>query len=172
MLTYQMTHQANHQAIPVSIESTATGWAIQAGDASLEVLSSQLMPTGAGQGVWTLNGQRLPYAVAQTQTHVYVWLNGQTATFEKPQPKRRSGGGAGAAGGEAAVKANMPGKVLQVLVAEGDLVSVGDAAVIVESMKMEMTLNAAVAGTVKAVNAVPDAMVEIGQVLVDIEPQD
>ena len=64
----------------------------------------------------------------------------------------------------------MPGKVVAVLVAEGDVVEVGQALVVLEAMKMESTLAAEVAGRVRAVRAVAGALVTAGDLLVEIEP--
>ena len=66
----------------------------------------------------------------------------------------------------AALKAPMPGLILQVAVEEGDEVEPGDRLVIVEAMKMENELRASVAGQVAKVFVVPGQAVEKDQVLV------
>ncbi|MCL6431179.1 MAG: acetyl-CoA carboxylase biotin carboxyl carrier protein subunit, partial [Anaerolineae bacterium] len=55
------------------------------------------------------------------------------------------------------VTAQMPGKILSVAVKVGDSVGVRDALATMEAMKMEMTIAAPVAGTVREV------LVEAGQ---------
>jgi 3-methylcrotonyl-CoA carboxylase alpha subunit len=62
----------------------------------------------------------------------------------------------------------MPGKVIAVLVADGDAVEAGQPLVLVEAMKMETTLSAEIAGRVQKVSAAPGQLVEAGQVLVEI----
>ena len=47
----------------------------------------------------------------------------------------------------------MPGKVVRVLVAEGQAVSAGEALVVMEAMKMEHTMKAPADAVVKAVGA-------------------
>jgi len=74
------------------------------------------------------------------------------------------------AAGEGAVTAIMPGKVIRILVREGDKVAEGDVVLILEAMKMENELNAPRAGTVKAIHVAPGSDVEMGAVLVEIEP--
>ena len=64
--------------------------------------------------------------------------------------------------------APMPGKVVKVLVATGDVVTVGQALVVLEAMKMETTLVAEVAGTVAMVAATPGGMIDAGAVVVEI----
>eukprot|EP00951_Prasinocladus_malaysianus_P047777 scaffold651908_cov43-Prasinocladus_malaysianus.AAC.1 len=61
-------------------------------------------------------------------------------------------GGAAATAGEAAIVSPMPGKVLRVLVAEGQRVEAGEAVAVVEAMKMEHTLRAAIDGVVAQIN--------------------
>jgi geranyl-CoA carboxylase alpha subunit len=66
-------------------------------------------------------------------------------------------------------RAPVAGTVAQVLVRAGDAVAAGQPLVSVEAMKMEMWLNAAAAGTVRAVHASPKATVASGAVLVELD---
>ena len=63
----------------------------------------------------------------------------------------------------------MPASVVKVLVEVGERVDTGQAVVVVSAMKMETTLRAPHAGTVRAVRAAPGKKVSPGDVLVDIE---
>lgn len=76
---------------------------------------------------------------------------------------------AAVAASEGAVTAIMPGKIIRVLVAEGDTVEEGDVICILEAMKMENELKAPKAGVVKVVYAQPGQDVETGAVLAEIE---
>ena len=67
----------------------------------------------------------------------------------------------------AALKAPMPGLVVQVAVDEGEVVEAGDTLMIVEAMKMENELRAPAAATVKRLLAAPGDAVEKGQILVE-----
>lgn len=71
--------------------------------------------------------------------------------------------------GAGSVVAIMPGKVIRLLVTEGDQVAEGDVVCILEAMKMENELKAPAAGTVTAVHARPGQDVEMGTVLAEIE---
>ena len=73
------------------------------------------------------------------------------------------------AAGEGAVTAIMPGKIIRLLVAEGDEVEEGDVICILEAMKMENELKAPKAGTVKALHVKAGEDVETGAVLAEIE---
>jgi biotin carboxyl carrier protein len=64
----------------------------------------------------------------------------------------------------------MPGKVVKVLVAEGDSVDAGKPLVVVEAMKMENELVAEAPGVVKKVYVQPGDAVEGGAKLISIGP--
>jgi biotin carboxyl carrier protein len=66
------------------------------------------------------------------------------------------------------VTAPMPGKVLDVLVREGQQVAAGDPLVVLEAMKMETVAVADAAGTVVRVHVRTGVMVEPGQTLVEL----
>ena len=73
------------------------------------------------------------------------------------------------AGGPARVTAPMPGRLVKVLVQEGDSVSEGQGLVVMEAMKMENELRAPRAGRVKELPARERQAVETGALLVVLE---
>ncbi|HWS52852.1 MAG TPA: acetyl-CoA carboxylase biotin carboxyl carrier protein subunit, partial [Pyrinomonadaceae bacterium] len=86
-------------------------------------------------------------------------------------PKRLRGARASAAhdGGRAQLAAQMPGRVVRVLVEAGQEVEAGQPVVVVEAMKMQNEMKSPKAGTVAEVRAQPGATVNPGDVLVVIE---
>jgi acetyl-CoA carboxylase biotin carboxyl carrier protein len=66
------------------------------------------------------------------------------------------------------VVAEMVANVMKVAVATGDRVDVGDAVVLLESMKMEIPVLTEVAGTISAVKVTPGDVVQEGDILVSI----
>jgi biotin carboxyl carrier protein len=70
--------------------------------------------------------------------------------------------------GAGTVVSPMPGRVLKVLVAEGDSVGPGTPLVVVEAMKMENELSADRGGTVRKVHVTAGQNVESGARLVEI----
>ena len=64
------------------------------------------------------------------------------------------------AGGDRVIKSPMPGRVVKVLVARGDLVEVGQGLVVLEAMKMENEVRARLAGSVADVHVAPGEAVE------------
>ena len=67
-------------------------------------------------------------------------------------------------------RAPLPGAVTKVLVSVGDVVAEGDGLVVLEAMKMEHTLRALGAGAVRAVHGTPGQQVDVGDLLVEMEP--
>ncbi|MFN2425478.1 MAG: acetyl-CoA carboxylase biotin carboxyl carrier protein subunit [Candidatus Binatia bacterium] len=65
----------------------------------------------------------------------------------------------------------MPGKVLQVLVSAGDVVEPDGALLLLEAMKMEMTVRATHRCRVVAIRVQADAMVGPGDTLVELEEE-
>jgi len=68
-----------------------------------------------------------------------------------------------------ALTAPMPGKIIAVNAKAGDAVSAGDPLIIMEAMKMEMTLEAPRDGIVAEVTATADALVTDGEMLLSLE---
>ncbi|MEX1002358.1 MAG: acetyl-CoA carboxylase biotin carboxyl carrier protein subunit [Crocinitomicaceae bacterium] len=66
------------------------------------------------------------------------------------------------------IKAPMPGKVLDVVVKEGDEVKKGDAILILEAMKMENVLKAENDCCIKKINVASSENVEKNQILVEL----
>ena len=79
-----------------------------------------------------------------------------------------SRGGAGLQGSKQ-VTAYMPGRVVTVLVAEGDRVEPGQGILVIEAMKMENEIQTEVAGVVRSLHVGPGQAVESGDVLFEIE---
>ena len=67
------------------------------------------------------------------------------------------------------LKAQMPGKVVKVLLNEGDSVDAGEGLVIIEAMKMQNELRAPKSGTVLSYEVEEGDTVSAGQLLVRIE---
>lgn len=100
-----------------------------------------------------------------------VHVNGRhvaLAVRDASVARRRSGVG-GAAAGPQRLVSPMPGKVVRVLVREGDAVAPRQGLVVVEAMKMENELRAAKAGRVVSVAVREGQSVDAGAVLAVVE---
>lgn len=71
--------------------------------------------------------------------------------------------------GRQKISVPMPGKVIAVLVSEGDKVEKGQELVIVEAMKMENEVRSPISGEVKEIKVKPGEAVEGGAALVVVE---
>lgn len=89
--------------------------------------------------------------------------------MEDPRALQGKGGAAEGSSGPRAVKAPMPGRVVRVLVDEGDEVDAMQGVVVIEAMKMQNELKVPRAGRVSKVAVVADTTVEAGQILIVIE---
>jgi biotin carboxyl carrier protein len=74
-----------------------------------------------------------------------------------------------ASGGRSEISAPMPGKVVRVLVSQGDSVEAGQGLVVVEAMKMQNEMKSPKAGRVAEVRAQPGAAVLAGETLIVVE---
>jgi len=115
--------------------------------------------------VLSIDGTIRRYWVCDIDGHTWVRTPQSTLRLTR-QPDFVPPGAALAAGG---CLAPMPGKVVKLCVAEGDVVSKGQALVVLEAMKMEQTLRAPAEGTVTAVCAKEGDQVDGGQVLVTLD---
>jgi len=75
---------------------------------------------------------------------------------------------ASAGQGSGRIVAPMPGKVIAIEVAEGDEIAEGQTVALMEAMKMELSIKAEVAGTVKSVGVAEGDLVEADALLLEI----
>jgi acetyl/propionyl-CoA carboxylase alpha subunit len=101
-----------------------------------------------------------------------LWVDGHRyeveALDERARAIRDLSAATATASGPAPVVAPMPGLVVRVSVAVGDVVAAGQGLVVMEAMKMENELRAVAAGTVRRVLVEPGTAVEKGAVLVEL----
>ncbi|SHJ53584.1 biotin carboxyl carrier protein [Tangfeifania diversioriginum] len=70
---------------------------------------------------------------------------------------------------EKTISSPMPGKVVKVLVNEGDIIDEGKTAIIIAAMKMESEYKAPISGMVKKINVSEGDTIEGNQVLIELE---
>ena len=98
---------------------------------------------------------------------VVVFYEGQAYEFD-----RAARGNVGAAAGDGAILAPMPGKVTSVEISHGEKVAKGQRLLTLEAMKMEHGLVAPFDGVVAELNAKAGAQVQVDEVLAKIEKSD
>ncbi len=115
-----------------------------------------------------LDGTRMDATVITAGRMRHVFLHGRSWQLANVDPLHYAGEGGGAEGG---LLAPMPGKVIALLADAGAKVAKGAPLLILEAMKMEHTINAPAAGTVKAYRYAVGDQVGDGAELVEFEPE-
>ena len=164
--------RSGERALEVSLAADGEDVVATLDGAPLRVTGLRRGPRAAAPGgatvdeLWLeVDGRPCRALVARLRDRVLVTLDGLLYGFETGDAARSAGHGGGGSG---LVAAPMPGKVIAVLVAEGDAVEAGQPLVLVEAMKMETTLAAGIGGTVSKVAVRPGQLVDAGQVLVEV----
>jgi biotin carboxyl carrier protein len=101
-----------------------------------------------------------------------VYVNGVAVPVSIVDPRERlvrRRGTLSAGTGPRSIVSPMPGRIVKVLVREGDVVAAHQGLVVVEAMKMENELRAPRAGTVGAVKVVEGMSVDGGALLIVVE---
>jgi acetyl-CoA/propionyl-CoA carboxylase, biotin carboxylase, biotin carboxyl carrier protein len=112
----------------------------------------------------TLDGVTRRYAIAlEGDDAVHVFRDGHHATVATARADR-----SGAALPEGSLEAPMPGTVWAVNVANGDAVQEGDVLIVLESMKMELSITAPRAGVVEGLALAAGDRVALRQPLVAV----
>ena len=146
-----------------------------AGDASRVAVSwdgARHVDVAAGSGALSMILAGPPRASHEVTCHetapgeLALGIDGLRVTALVNDGRRSRTVAAEGAAGDHAVVAPMPGRVVRVLVAEGDTVRRGQGVAVVEAMKMENELPAPVDGVVSGVRVAADDSVEAGAVLV------
>jgi biotin carboxyl carrier protein len=91
------------------------------------------------------------------------------ALDERTRAIRELSGASTRPAGPAHLVAPMPGLIVRIQVQEGDQVRAGQGLVVMEAMKMENELRAAVAGVVRRIVVKPGSAVEKGATLLEME---
>ncbi len=120
-------------------------------------------------GVYSVlvEGRNFEVRATRTAAGLRLELEGRCFTAEVRDPRDRGQRSAAALGsGRQNVAAPMPGKVIRVLVREGDAVEVGQGLAVVEAMKMQNEMKALRGGRVVEVRVRDGETVSAGDVLV------
>ncbi len=140
-------------------------FAVHAGASTLPVLVLERSQNGSRLEV---AGRRRRVRFVRQGDALTLFLHGQTLLFHLPDPF------AGEHGGEAAddeLIAPMPGLIKLVRVGAGEAVAKGQPLVVMEAMKMELTLSATREGRIASVHVAEGAQVSEGTVLVTLHEE-
>lgn len=128
----------------------------------------QVRRSSTGSFITTLAGrtERLR-AVAHGDT-VYVQLRGRSVKINRVDPTRAAA--SDAAGGAGVSHAPMPGVVVSLLASLGQQVQKGDALLVIESMKLQMTISASIGGEVTELPLAAGQTFQRNDMLVRLQP--
>ena len=138
----------NDNIIETDMEITSAGVNVTVGDNTYYIVEM-----AAGKYRVESNGTKKTVCCIVNGNKSYLDIDGLLIEMGIPSEDGNSSGSAGAAAGEKdKIFAPMPGKIVKLLVKEGETVAEKTPMVIVEAMKMEHQVNAAAAGIVKKIN--------------------
>ncbi|GAA3249067.1 hypothetical protein GCM10017691_59810 [Pseudonocardia petroleophila] len=158
---------AGHDPVDVRVRGRATAAEVAVGDAA--PVATRGRRTGDPRGVVVaVDGVTRTYAVARAGDTLWIGRDGRTWAVREQAPLDAAAEADAGAGGP--VLSPMPGTVTVVEVTEGQRVAAGDRLVVVEAMKMEHVLTAAVDGTVRQLRATAGATVARDAALLIVEP--
>lgn len=139
---------------------------------SLNGHSGQAQLISARNGSMTLlfDGQAVQAHVVSHGGRILVAVEGRVYEFSTAQGNQGHERKSQAGGWEPEIRSPMPGKILEVRVELGDEVEANQTLVVLEAMKMENTLASGARARVKTIHVAPGELVELGQILVELEP--
>ncbi len=129
-------------------------------------ITATIQSLAGGGAIVTIGGQRFRVAGARNNSSILVAVGPRNFEFRPVEEARRRHRGLAAA----EIVAPMPGKVLNVMVKEGEVVDSGQPLAVIEAMKMETTLAAESPAVVKRVCVAAGQMVDHGAVLIELSP--
>jgi len=140
-------------------------------EARIDTAPVSLAPQPLADGAMVIEwgGQRLRAFAARVGESIAVSVGPQSFILRLQEAGRR---GARHSLATPLLTAPMPGKVLKVMVSQGDEVEAGQPLIIIEAMKMETTLAAEGPARVKAIPVAPGQVVDAGAVLMELSPLD
>ena len=169
--TTSLKGQKNAPAVPIEIESLGDGRYVAQVNGTRYELDSLVLPHGAVSML--ANGES--YAVEfeeRKDGEVVVLLQGQVTRVDVADERTlrlRAANVGFSVEGKQTLTAPMPGKVVKVLVKQGQTVEEGQGLIVVEAMKMENELKSPKAGKVLEIAIKEGVAVESGARLVVVE---
>ncbi|MBW0137344.1 ATP-binding protein [Pseudonocardia abyssalis] len=158
---------AGHEPVDVRVRGRAAAAEVAVGDAA--PVATRGRRNGDSRGVAVdVDGVTRTYSVARAGDTLWIGRDGRTWAVREQAPLDAAAEADAGAGGP--VLSPMPGTVTVVEVTEGQRVAAGDRLVVVEAMKMEHVLTAAVDGTVRQLRAKAGATVARDAALLIVEP--
>lgn len=152
-------------SVAVTTERTQFGFTVRLADGE----ALEFLPVGNGLYSVMRGGQRSIVAAVKHKGVYYVDLDSVQVEVREASDEASYAGGPDASGAKDKIFAPMPGKIVKILVALGDDVTVKQPMVIVEAMKMENQVNAKAKGRVRAINFQAGEQVSTEQPIIELD---
>ncbi len=136
------------------------------GASTIPIRDVQVASDGPGTITVTIDDARIRGRYFINRHHVHVWLGSGHYDLLVDDPRQSEFSASASAGG---LTTPLPGVVVAVAVKPGQVVSAGEVLMVIEAMKMEHSITAPHAGTVKAVNYAKGDRVPEGSALLELE---
>jgi len=141
----------------------------QCGDTRHEV---RIQTTGHGEGCLQLLGKSIPFYATKQDNELAVWVDGRIYKLELVDKTAQRGNGSAQKQSGNEIKAEMPGTILQINAQPGDSIEEGQPVIIMESMKMEMSLTSPRKATIASITCKIGDMVSMGDILATLSLQE
>ena len=154
--------------VTVELETTPGGGAFTV-RVGAESLSGDLMLASGGETILRCGARTHRFFAARTERELELWLDGEIYRFSLAPDDRPPHAAGDVLPPDGVVRATMPGRVVEVRVAGGETVDTGAPLVVLESMKVQLTVTAPVQAKVAEVSVEQGKMVDLGDPLVRLE---
>ncbi|PHZ86460.1 acetyl/propionyl/methylcrotonyl-CoA carboxylase subunit alpha [Paremcibacter congregatus] len=161
-LKTKLTFVDHEEKRDITVTYLEDGFALEIEDDTLQV---QILSQQGDDHALMIDGHKVTARIIQDGQDFTLFRDGKVSYLHHYLPGAE---GEDEAGGSGVIITPMPGKVTQVLVTDGELVSQGQALMILEAMKMEHTIKAQVTGTIEGLTLKAGDQVADGQVLIRI----
>lgn len=151
----------------LKVEGSGSGYRFQ-----MDGIEREASLVEAEPGVYSIvmNGRSFEARLLRERNLLVVYIDGRRIEVEVVDPRdSRRAGAAGGMEGRQTLTAPMPGKVVRILVAEGDTVTAGQGLVVLEAMKMQNEMKALKPGRVVSLPFATGATVGAGDILAVVE---
>ncbi len=147
-------YRLDEQTFTADVIAVAPGvYSVLVGSSSVTIRVEASRETGCTEGTYSLeiNGRR------------------HSVSIRDPRQRVRSGGTQDHVKGKQNIIASMPGKVVRVMVSEGQAVGSGQGLVVVEAMKMQNEIRCPKEGVVQGIRVREGQPVAAGEILLSVE---
>lgn len=170
MQTVTLRPAANADPVTVALDRIEEGareaYEVRIGNAAHEVTVEWHSAT---RGCLRLRGHVVPFAAVVGGETVKVWIAGRAYTLQKVDRRSKRTAVAAAALAKNEIVAPMPGTILKINVPAGASFAANEPILVMESMKMEMSLSSPAAGQVREIRCRVGELVNLGTVLAKLE---